>query len=341
MKKIPGSFCCYSNLSPRLIQPSFDAQSLTAEFECQLGWSMLHVNCRHLIKFFFAMAHSLSICIFYVCFDHHISPFLGFIIIIILLLYSIKRFTLKYILKISQNQPSHRPTFFKTLIFQNIQKFEEDVIQIEGYYFFIRNNGRLQWGIFIRLLTNIPEYNIPWDTYCMMGGSPPGQEQLEGWSVFHHSYIKSYHNGVILHTLSSFSIHHFILLNWDELPFNFQSVLIPYSMSYRNVDLGMNCELTLHVFLVLLATYYYVFMLNSPQNQLFYYFCCCTFIFTKVPEVTLGSTSNVGNLFHKELLKSLFVHIYNYCSKIFCLYSMKSQVGDLCYSLNSQVGDGS
>ncbi|KNZ46371.1 putative signal peptide protein [Puccinia sorghi] len=28
MQKLPGSFCCYSNLSPRVIQPSFDAQSL-------------------------------------------------------------------------------------------------------------------------------------------------------------------------------------------------------------------------------------------------------------------------------------------------------------------------
>ncbi|KNZ60109.1 hypothetical protein VP01_1609g3 [Puccinia sorghi] len=35
MQKLPGSFCCYSNLSPRVIQPSIDAQSLC----------ILHIDC--------------------------------------------------------------------------------------------------------------------------------------------------------------------------------------------------------------------------------------------------------------------------------------------------------
>ncbi|KNZ51034.1 hypothetical protein VP01_4122g1 [Puccinia sorghi] len=34
MQKLPGSFCCYSNLSPRVIQPGFDSQSLLAEACC-------------------------------------------------------------------------------------------------------------------------------------------------------------------------------------------------------------------------------------------------------------------------------------------------------------------
>ncbi|KNZ53753.1 hypothetical protein VP01_3143g3 [Puccinia sorghi] len=65
--RIPGCFCCYSNHSPKLIQPIFDAQSLcilhndcakkstysNMELGWQLGWSMLHVNCRQLSKFFF------------------------------------------------------------------------------------------------------------------------------------------------------------------------------------------------------------------------------------------------------------------------------------------------
>ncbi|KNZ54263.1 hypothetical protein VP01_2995g1 [Puccinia sorghi] len=60
MQKVPGSFCCYSNHAPQVIQPRFDAQSLCqkfytgkhVEFEWKLGWSMLHVNCIQLIKFF-------------------------------------------------------------------------------------------------------------------------------------------------------------------------------------------------------------------------------------------------------------------------------------------------
>ncbi|KNZ57405.1 hypothetical protein VP01_2169g3 [Puccinia sorghi] len=63
MQKVPGRFCCYSKLSPRVIQPSFDAQLLCqtisickqVEFGWQLGWSMLHVNCRKLSNFFFAV----------------------------------------------------------------------------------------------------------------------------------------------------------------------------------------------------------------------------------------------------------------------------------------------
>ncbi|KNZ60718.1 hypothetical protein VP01_1510g2 [Puccinia sorghi] len=61
MQKVPGSFCCYSNHPPKVIQPSFDAQSLCrlhnylVELGWQLGWSMLHVNCRQLSKFFFAV----------------------------------------------------------------------------------------------------------------------------------------------------------------------------------------------------------------------------------------------------------------------------------------------
>ncbi|KNZ57658.1 hypothetical protein VP01_2105g1 [Puccinia sorghi] len=61
MQKFLGSFCCYSNHSPKLIEPSFDAQSLCilqsdcakkiyickhVELGWQLGWSMPHVNCR-------------------------------------------------------------------------------------------------------------------------------------------------------------------------------------------------------------------------------------------------------------------------------------------------------
>ncbi|KNZ51625.1 hypothetical protein VP01_3881g1 [Puccinia sorghi] len=40
MEKVPGSFCFYSNHSPKMIQPSFDAQSLC----------ILHIHCSHCSK---------------------------------------------------------------------------------------------------------------------------------------------------------------------------------------------------------------------------------------------------------------------------------------------------
>ena len=58
MQEVQWSLWCYSKLSPRVIQPSFDAQSQKiyicrqVEFGWQLDWSMLHVNCRNLTEFF-------------------------------------------------------------------------------------------------------------------------------------------------------------------------------------------------------------------------------------------------------------------------------------------------
>ncbi|KNZ62518.1 hypothetical protein VP01_125g3 [Puccinia sorghi] len=41
MQKFPGSFCCYSNHSPKVIQPSFDAQSLCGAQQALVGLSIL------------------------------------------------------------------------------------------------------------------------------------------------------------------------------------------------------------------------------------------------------------------------------------------------------------
>ncbi|KNZ51985.1 putative signal peptide protein [Puccinia sorghi] len=41
VKKVPGSFCCYSNHAPKVIQPSFDAQSL-----CRLHTLLEHAACQ-------------------------------------------------------------------------------------------------------------------------------------------------------------------------------------------------------------------------------------------------------------------------------------------------------
>ncbi|KNZ60982.1 putative signal peptide protein [Puccinia sorghi] len=41
MQKVPGSFCCYSNHAPKVIQPSFDAQSL-----CRLHTWLEHAACQ-------------------------------------------------------------------------------------------------------------------------------------------------------------------------------------------------------------------------------------------------------------------------------------------------------
>ncbi|KNZ52615.1 putative signal peptide protein [Puccinia sorghi] len=49
MQKVPGRFCCYSNHAPKFYIGKH------VEFEWKLGWSMLHVNCMQLIKFFFAV----------------------------------------------------------------------------------------------------------------------------------------------------------------------------------------------------------------------------------------------------------------------------------------------
>ncbi|KNZ49454.1 hypothetical protein VP01_4g17 [Puccinia sorghi] len=50
--KVPGSFCCYSNHAPKLIQPSCDSKKFYigkhVEFGWKLGWRMLHVNCMQL-----------------------------------------------------------------------------------------------------------------------------------------------------------------------------------------------------------------------------------------------------------------------------------------------------
>ncbi|KNZ58005.1 uncharacterized protein VP01_2018g3 [Puccinia sorghi] len=50
--KVPGSFCCYSNHSPKLIQPSFDAQSL-----CSMHSECAKKSTYAKIKFFFAVGH--------------------------------------------------------------------------------------------------------------------------------------------------------------------------------------------------------------------------------------------------------------------------------------------
>ncbi|KNZ55021.1 hypothetical protein VP01_278g1 [Puccinia sorghi] len=63
MQKLPGSFCCYSKLSPRVIQPSFAAQSLcilhndcaktsTYANRCSLDDSLAGECCRQLSKLF-------------------------------------------------------------------------------------------------------------------------------------------------------------------------------------------------------------------------------------------------------------------------------------------------
>ncbi|KNZ50927.1 hypothetical protein VP01_416g2 [Puccinia sorghi] len=65
MQKVQQGSWCYSHLSSRVIQPCTDCADCTVTvlkhlhmqtggFGWQLGWSMLHVNCRQLTKFFFA-----------------------------------------------------------------------------------------------------------------------------------------------------------------------------------------------------------------------------------------------------------------------------------------------
>ncbi|KNZ46512.1 hypothetical protein VP01_71g5 [Puccinia sorghi] len=72
MHKVPGSFCYYSKHAPKVIQPSFDAQSLCqrfyigkhVEFEWNLGWRMLHVNCMHPLSKFWELFYKVPLCIF-------------------------------------------------------------------------------------------------------------------------------------------------------------------------------------------------------------------------------------------------------------------------------------
>ncbi|KNZ56442.1 hypothetical protein VP01_2401g1 [Puccinia sorghi] len=60
MQKIQGSFCCYSNLSPGVIQPIFDAQSL-----CRLHSDCAKTSTYANIKFFFQCEKSITGIIFH------------------------------------------------------------------------------------------------------------------------------------------------------------------------------------------------------------------------------------------------------------------------------------